>query len=400
MKVLIVNKFLYHNGGSETYIFKIGEYLSTHGHEVQYFGMESKERIVGNAVGAYTNAMDFHGKRILSTITYPIKTIYSKEARKKIRKVLEDFKPDAVHLNNFNYQITPSIILEIVSWRKKNNRKCKIIYTAHDGQLVCPNHMLYNPNKRSICQECVNGKFINCTKNRCIHGSLAKSLIGSAEAIFWNWNKTYSYIDIIICPSFFMKRMLDSNPLLASKTIVMHNFIDKNEHMQKRAKKNYVIYFGGFSEEKGVKTLIQACKELPHIKFVFVGSGTLSTEIDRVGNADNIGFKTGGELKRVISEALFSVCPSELNENCPFSVLESQMLGTPVIGSRVGGIPELIKENITGELFERGNVTDLISKISKLWDDRETLLYYTDNCSNLSFDSIESYCDKLIKVMM
>ena len=113
MRVLIINKFLHRNGGSETYIFKLGEALEQHGHEVQYFGMEHEGRCVGNRVNAYTSDMDFHGGSKLSKLTYPIKTIYSSEARKKLRLVLDDFQPDVCHLNNFNYQLTPSMIMEI-----------------------------------------------------------------------------------------------------------------------------------------------------------------------------------------------------------------------------------------------------------------------------------------------
>ena len=79
VRTLILNKFLHRNGGSETYIFKLGEALEQHGHEVQYFGMEHKGRCVGNRVNAYTSDMDFHGGSKLSKLTYPIKTIYSKE---------------------------------------------------------------------------------------------------------------------------------------------------------------------------------------------------------------------------------------------------------------------------------------------------------------------------------
>ena len=82
---------MYPNGGSETYIFKLGEALEQHGHEVQYFGMEHEGRCVGNRVNAYTSDMDFHGGSKLSKLTYPIKTIYSKESRVQLRKVLDDF---------------------------------------------------------------------------------------------------------------------------------------------------------------------------------------------------------------------------------------------------------------------------------------------------------------------
>ena len=151
MKILMINKFLYPNGGSETYIFKLGDYLKSQGHEVQYFGMEHKGRCVGNNVEVYTSNMDFHGGSKLFKLTYPLKTIYSSEARKQIRKVLEDFKPDVCHLNNFTYQITPSVILEIKKW----NPKCKIVFTAHDYNLICPNHMLNNPNTHKNCEKCL-----------------------------------------------------------------------------------------------------------------------------------------------------------------------------------------------------------------------------------------------------
>ena len=117
MKVLMINKFLYPNGGSETYMFELGKQLERMGHEVQYFGMEHEGRCVGNRVDAYTGSMDFHGGSKLTKLTYPLKTIYSSEARQKLRLVLDDFRPDVIHLNNFNYQLTPSIILEADKWR-------------------------------------------------------------------------------------------------------------------------------------------------------------------------------------------------------------------------------------------------------------------------------------------
>ncbi len=114
------------------------------GHEVQYFGMEHEGRIVGNQAESYTEDMDFHTGK-LKKVLYPFKIIYSLEARKKIRPVLEQFGPDIVHLNNFNFQLTPSILYEIRAYEKKSGKRVKIVYTAHDSQLVCPNHLMQNP---------------------------------------------------------------------------------------------------------------------------------------------------------------------------------------------------------------------------------------------------------------
>ena len=397
MKILLINKFLYPKGGAETYFLKLGEYFELAGHNVEYFGMDSSERTVSNNVGAYTSEIDFHSGSMLSKLSYPFKIIYSRQSRKKLRKVLDDFKPDVCHINNFNYQLTPSIILEIVKWRKENKRDCKIIYTAHDPQLVCPNHMCRNPNTNENCEKCFGGKFMNCTKGRCIHGSRLRSFLGTVESFFWHKQGVYKYIDKIICCSNFMKQKLDTNPLFVDKTVALHNFIEKESSAVITDKKDYVLYFGRFSKEKGIDSLISVAKELPKIKFVFAGSGPMEDDLNGVSNIENVGFKSGEELNRLISEARFTICPSECYENCPFSVLESQMNGTPVIGADIGGIPELIKVGKTGELFESGNREALKKSIENLWNNPDLVAKYSENCKNFKYMTIDMYTQELMK---
>ena len=395
MKILMVNKFLYPNGGSETYIFKLGEQLQKMGHEVQFFGMEHAGRIVGNRVNAYTADMDFHGGSKLAKLMYPVKTIYSADARRKIRKVLEDFQPDVCHLNNFNYQLTPSVILEIKKWSRQTGHACKIVYTAHDYQLVCPNHMCNNPISHENCEKCLHSGFIHCTKGKCIHGSTLKSMVGTMEALLWNAAGVYKYIDTVICCSHFIKTKLDTNPVFAGKTIVMHNFVDQID-CEPVEKKDYVLYFGRYSQEKGIRTLAEACKHLPEIPFVFAGSGPLKEQLQSVSNIKEVGFQTGDALKKLISEAQFTVYPSEWYENCPFSVMESQMYGTRVLGADIGGIPELIQAGKTGELFESGNREELGQKIRQMWEDRHISAQQT--MEKTKFDSVEEYAEKVMKV--
>lgn len=397
MKILIINKFLYPNGGSETYIFKLGEYLSKQGHEIQYFGMEHERRCVGNRVEAYTLNMDFHGGNRLKKLFYPIKTIYSREARTQLRKVLDDFQPDICHLNNFNYQLTPSIILEIVNWRKTYDHDCKIIFTAHDYQLICPNHMMNNPITHENCEKCIGGHFFNCVKGKCIHGSTIKSFIGMIEAFYWKKRGTYKYIDKIICCSEFMKSKMDTNPIFRGKTVTLHNFIEKTPS-KAVVKKDYVLYFGRFSWEKGVRTLIDAATQLPNIQFIFAGSGEYAKSMETIPNIKNVGFQTGDGLDTLIREAKFSVCPSECYENCPFSVMESQAKGTVVIGANIGGIPELIRNNENGLLFESGNVVDLVKTIKKLWDNEELLASLEKKCALTKRDNVEQYVQKFAQL--
>ncbi len=399
MKVLIVNKFLYPNGGSETYIFEIGKQLEKLGHEVQFFGMEHKGRIVGNRSEAYTSDMDFHTGK-MGKLLYPFKIIYSKEAKKQIRKVLDQMQPDVVHLNNINFQITPSIIDEIISYRKKTGRNVKIVSTAHDYQWICPNHMMRIPQTDHNCDKCIGGRYINCTKNKCIHGSTLKSMFGAIEARLYRMKKTYSRVDTIICPSVFLCDQFKKDEILNRCNLVAkHNFFLKGDDFDKimnLPKKDYVLYFGRYAKEKGIMTLINAAKALPEIPFVFAGSGPLESELKDVENIENRGFLNGEELHKLIREARFAIYPSEWYENCPFAVMEAISYGTPVIGARIGGIPELIGENRTGLEFVSGDVNALTETIHRLWNDTDKLNAMEENCKKAGFDTVESYTDWLI----
>ena len=137
---------------------------------------------------------------------------------------------------------------------------------------------------------------------------------------------------------------------------------------------------------------------MPETKFVFIGYGPSSEKMRNIENVEYLGFKKGDELYRIISEASISVCPSEMYENCPFSVIESISLGTPVIGAKIGGIPELIEEEITGELFEAGNADDLERAIRHILFTPGILQEYTENCYNAQYETSASYYEKLMKI--
>ena len=407
MRILMINKFLYPNGGSETYMFQLGDYLAQNGHSVQYFGMEHPGRCVGNAVNAYTSNMDFHTSKGLSKVNYAFRTIYSKESRKKLHLVLEDFQPDVVHLNNFNYQLTPSVIVEIMQWKKASGKSCRIVYTAHDFQLICPNHQLFNPIEKHICEKCIGGgkgRFINCAKGKCIHSSSVRSVLGFCEAYYWNARNIYRCLDAVICPSRFMKGKLDTNPVLASKTVFLRNFTGTNriadtditplQHLPER----YVLYFGRFSAEKGIETLLKAVESLPEIPFVFAGNGPLQEQVDQIKNIVNVGFLSGGALNGLIQNAAFSIVPSEVFDNCPYAAIESLTLGTPVLGAKIGGIPELIEDGRSGVLFRSGDAEDLKAKIQSLWQDEARVDRYRENCKSVVFDSVSDYAQKLMHI--
>lgn len=404
---------MYPNGGSETYIFNLAKVLRDHGHEVQFFGMADDRNIVGNSAGAYTDNMEFQSAGYIGKLSYPFKIIYSFDARKKIGKVLDDFEPDVVHLNNINFQITPSIIDEIEKYKKRSKRDLRLIYTAHDYQWVCPNHMLKIEKAGELCNcKCVLYGYRNCFKNRCIHNSRLKSFCGMVEGWFYKRKGTYKYVDKIICPSFFMERQLNKNRLLNDKTVVLRNFItidkEKKEHLPKpeiqdlrgrNIPDRYVLYFGRMDIEKGIINLLEAAQQLPEIPIVIAGNGTQKEKTEGIVNTYPVAFQTGEVLKALIQNAEFTVHPAIWYENCPFAVMESQINGTPVVASKIGGIPELVNEGVTGDFCNPSDTDDLVSKVRTLWYNRERIERYRDNCREWAinqFPDAEEYYQQLM----
>lgn len=392
MKILMVNKFLYPKGGAETYFLKIGNYLEKHGHQVEYFGMYDEKNIASNSANAYTYPMDFHEKG-LKRFLYPFKIIYSLEAKRKMEQVIETFNPDIIHFNNINFQLTPSII------DGAYKKGIPMIQTVHDYQMLCPNHMLFDLKTQKSCEVCLSKSKWNCMKKSCIHGSKVKSLIGSIEAIIYNWRKTYEKVDFYICPSFFMEKKLLSNPIYQNKTTTIHNFIEEITELEFLKKEDYILYFGRLSVEKGFEEFINACKKLPHIKFKIAGTGPLEELCNNIPNVEYVGFKVGGELKELIYKAKFSVYPSIWYENCPLSVLESESLGTPVLASKMGGIPELVENGVTGVLLEEVSEKELCDKIEMLYGNSTLLEEMSQNCleKRKKMIVLEDYCKKLMR---
>ena len=392
MKILMVNKFLYPNGGAETYFFKVGKYMEKAGHQVEYFGMYDEKNIVTNSANEYTTEMDFHTTG-LERLFYPLRIIYSFEAKRKIRNVIEKFKPDIVHLNNINFQLTPSIIEEI----QKHN--IPMVQTVHDYQMICPNHLMFDQAKKT-CELCLNGSKWNCTRKNCIGSSKIKSIIGSIEAILYQQRKTYQLIDQFICPSHFIEDKLNQTNLYRGKTLTIHNFVElkKTEAFDKT--EDYVLYFGRLSEEKGLEMLLNCCRRLTHIKFKIAGTGPLVEQCKGISNVEFVGFKTGEELDTLIRRAKFTVYPSIWYENSPLSVLEAKSLGTPVIASKMGGIPELIEDNETGIIIEDMNEDKLVKEINALYLDNEKLLRLSNNCieKREKMISLDTYGSKILEV--
>ena len=394
MKILMVNKFLYPRGGCETYMLNLAEELKSKGHEVEYFGMYDENNTVGNKKGLYTANMDFHSKG-LARFLYPFKIIYSTEAYRKISKVLDDFKPDIVHMNNINFQLTPSVIYAI----KKRN--IPLVQTVHDYQMICPNHLLYSFEEVKPCERCISGSKFNCLKYNCIHGSRAKSLIGAIEAKLYWMLKTYRKVDLYICPSRFLEsKLLDASDVYAGKTVAIHNFIEKKPMPEvKPQEKPYVAFASRLSKEKGVTLLAEAAKLLPEIPFIVAGSGPDDEALKNIPNVTMTGFLTGDALTSLIANAKVMILPSVWYENCPLNILETHCFGVPVITMNSGGMAELVEDNKTGLLVQEPTAQAIADAIEKCFKNEEFYAALKENCATRAEEIIEvgEYCDILLE---
>lgn len=393
MKILMVNKFLYPRGGAETYMLKLGETLSALGHEVQYFGMYDEKNTVGNASGMYTTNMDFHSTGA-ARFLYPFKIIYSAEAKKKIGKVLDDFKPDIVHMNNINFQLTPSIIYAV----KKRN--VPLVQTVHDYQMVCPNHLLFSFDENKPCNRCIEGSKWNCFKHSCIHGSKAKSLIGTVEANLYAFLKTYKKVDLYVSPSHFLaQKLLGASDIYKDKIFTIHNFIEKQAVPTKEnTAGDYIAFAGRLSKEKGIDILAEAAKRLPQYRFCIAGGGPDGECLENIPNVTMMGFLTGEKLVTFMANAKVLVVPSVWYENCPLSILEALSMGVPVITVNSGGMAELVDDGKTGTLAEAADVQSLVDAIEKTLDED----YYATvkaNCATAheSIMEVGAYCEILVE---
>lgn len=376
-------------------MLQIGQKLIDMGHEVQYFGMHDGLNTVGNCLGLETKSMDFRSGGA-DRLLYPFRVIYSCEAKRKIYRLVRQFKPDIVHLNNIYYHLTPSIIDGI------DGCGVPMVQTVHDFQMVCPNHMLMNPLDMRLCNCCIEGSKWNCVRRKCIHGSRVKSFLGSMEGTLYKRLRTYDKINLFICPSRFMEQTLLRDSRFVGKTMTIHNFIQQEEKPDEcRKKENYVLYFGRLSEEKGIDRFLDACRLLPEIPFVVAGGGPLEYMLHEncPENVRYVGFQSGLELKKLIAEARFSVYLPVWYENCPLSVLESQALGTPVLANRIGGIPELIHDGETGILIDTFTPEHYAKQIRDLYYNEKFLDQMANNCKERKdFITIDDYCEKLISL--
>ncbi len=368
MKIVLVNKFLYKRGGSETYFLSLADALEKAGNTVYYFGMQDERNASRPEDKYYIKNIDYTTKASpLSQIKQGVKAIYSFEAKRNFEALINEYHPDIVHLNLVHRQIT----LSILDVCKKHG--IPVVYTTHDLVCSCPMGTLVTPDKHT-CRECYNGKYLNCVKNKCIKGSRAKSIVACVEKYLYKMHGSYNLVNAYVTPSEFHKNEIIKSGITNMPIYHITNFLPYGTEYRVCESKRYFLYLGSLTENKGVMTLVKGFHKsgIQDYQLILAGTGpeeeALKAYIAENKLDDNVkllGFVTGDALTNLTKEAYAVIMASECYENCPYGLMEPMAYGKPVIGAKIGGIPELAIDGITGWTFASGNSDDLALAMQK-----------------------------------
>jgi len=370
MKILLVNKFYYPKDGVSNYVLALEAELKKEGHDVRIFAMDSPKNIESTDQKYFVSFLSFDKKGIINTWRSLARIFYSFESKYKFKLLVDDFRPDIIHIHNIYHQISPSIL----SVAKVKN--IPVVMHLHDYKLICPNYKLFINNK--ICEKCRGGRYYNCLMNKCVKESYLKSLGATLEMYFHHkiWPIYKTSISNFIAPSHFMKNICENFGWPASRIIYLPNFFQKtitetsDSHGQ--SDKDYLLYFGRLAPEKGVSVILSALQSSSETLKI-VGEGPelnnlikLTESLNLTNRVKFIGFKSGSELLDLIKNSKAVIIPSIWYENMPLNMIESLALGKVVIASNIGGMPEVINDAENGFLFKAGSSLDLALKINDL----------------------------------
>lgn len=300
---------------------------------------------------------------LLKRLAIGYKTAWSEKTYAEVSDIVQRNRPDIAHFHNTLPQISPS------AYTACKDHGVPVVQTLHNYRLICPGALLLRDGRP--CEDCVGASLVPALRYSCYRGSFA-----ATAAVVWMlaWNRlkgTYNnLIDRYIALTHFQADRLIAGGLPAGKIRIKPNFIPGNVPFIAE-KDHYAVYVGHLSAYKGVRTLLQAWREIPDLPLKVIGSGPLEEELRKYAtqnalDVEFMGYLPTSEVMKLVGRALMLIVPSQWYEGFPLVILEAYACGTPVLASRIGSLVEIISDASTGFLFEPGNADDLASVIQKI----------------------------------
>jgi glycosyltransferase involved in cell wall biosynthesis len=371
MRILMVQTFYYPRGGDSTQMFNLTRLLEEKGHEVIPFAMHHSQNVPSPYERYFVSEIDYpamlaeRSPRAAWRVAY--RSIYNREAKRKIAALISDVNPDIVHLHNFRAHLTSSILAPL------ERSRVPVVWTLHDCSLVCPNSSFLSHGE--VCERCLPNRFYQVLLHRCKKDSLGASFMAMLTSYFDRLIRVPAKIRRFITPSRFLRSKLIEGGIPADRITWIPNFIDLDAY-RSLPEQDYFIYVGRLSPEKGLDTLIRAVGSLVGGHLKVVGEGPGGDELRSLaartgaGRVEFLGFRSGKELRRLIGGSQFLVLPSRCIENLPFSIMEAFASGKAVVASPMGGIPEMVEDGVNGFLFPADDEAALTGCLKQLLGDR------------------------------
>jgi glycosyltransferase involved in cell wall biosynthesis len=347
--VLSVAQYNYLKGGSDTYRFGLDRLLAENGYEIVPFTARHENNVFSEWNEYFPPPVNFDSPGIKDIAQY----VYSIPAANALKRLLDVKKIDIAHLHIYYGQLTSSILKVL------KERDLPVVQTLHEYKVVCPTYDLLAGDK--ICTKCQGRHFWKAIVQRCNRGSVVRSALSAMESYVSRYNGAVKRIDHFIAVSHFQRRLLAELGIPSGKISTVHNFIDAKNVTPNFRPGMHFLYFGRLEKSKGLWTLVKAAEMCPESKLLIVGDGTqrklLVEHLSKKSNTniEYLGFKTGDELGKLISNSICTITPSEWYETFGLTILESFAHGRPVIASRIGGMQETITEGTDGMFIEPGD---------------------------------------------
>jgi glycosyltransferase involved in cell wall biosynthesis len=377
MKILLVNKFYYRRAGAEAYLLDLEALLTAAGHEVAIFATNHPETLESAWSGYFIDAPSFRTRAgIVADARTVAHMIWSRRAAKSFRRLLNDFEPDIIHLHNIYHHLSPSIL------PVARRAGIPVVQTIHDYKWVCPNYTLWTQHEQ--CERCHVYRYWNAVRYRCVQGSRSASFAAALEMSIHRALQVYERdVARFITPSAFVRDLLIRWGKAGAKITHLPNAVDLSRLPPSSLHPgNGVVFVGRMEEWKGVRIVLDAAESAPDIAFRFVGGGPLEASIRQraaelgLSNVAFLGVQPRERVYQEMQRARVVVVPSLGNDPFPTTALEAGALGKPVVGSRVGGIPEIVRDRETGIIVPPGDVAALLDAIRSLEDDVALALRY------------------------
>lgn len=351
--VLIVHNYYQLPGGEDTVVANEKKMLEEHGHKVVLYSKNNSE----------LKEMSKLKKLIL-----PLIIVFNPKTYREIKRLIKEEQIEIVHVHNTLNLISPSV------YYAARAMNVPVVQTIHNFRLLCPGATFYRDGH--ICEDCVTKGLMCAVKHSCYRGSKLQTLACVLTIKIHRLTGIYGKISYICLTEFNREKLLQLKQIKADRVFVKPNFVETTaeEIIPYEDRKNQFIFVGRLDKLKGIDLLFEAWKQMGGTapRLVVCGTGPMEgwcKDFVRDNPDCNIemrGFVPNEEAKKLIANSKVHVLPTQWYEGFPMTIVEAYSVGTPVIGSDIGNVGNLVKEEITGSKLRSKTVEGLIQAVKRI----------------------------------